>query len=768
MDKELLGPILAGDEISSELRRRRSTDIFKTVRATDKKRLAEKVRLETEEGWRISKKNKKSTRMAKKKSGDEQLEDEIWCMFARMGFMEMSHGRQFTISVGDGQRPRQIDVFAKDDETAIFVECTHRRTLGKRDMTPLIEKIQAIRENVFNSIQTQYGREQKLKVWPVIATRNIDWSEADLNKCSNAKISVLTDGEIDYYNSLIQHLKKAARYQFLAHLFGGQKIEGLTMEVLATRGKMGGEYFYTFMIRPDELLKIAYVGHKASRNTENLKTYQRMLQPSRLKKIAKYINGGGRFPTNIVLNLKTKKKNPLIFKSIEKAGDEELGTLYLPKNYASAWIIDGQHRLYGYAYAREGDGFKADKTTLPVLAFVNLPSKDEMNLFIDINSKQVKVSTSLLVELYADLHWSSDDPDEAYEALLSRIITRLNSDRTSPLLDRVVVSGKKKTPSRCLTQTSIRDGLEKAKLVGTMTRDRFIPGPLSIGRQDPNQDNLKKSVSVLSSCLNMFADQLNDHWKTGDGQGGYLCTNIGVRAIFHVLKDLADHIHKEDGVNLCYLSTDETISALSPYLKILVDFFKDASPQEVQDFRRIGSSLVAVRQQSFGMEAQIHEKRPEFCPSELREYLDSRDEVGTSKASIKVKEIHSKLSNYIIENLKEQYGTERKAWWTKGIPEKIRLDCTSKWEKEYRKGEEEEQLLLSNYREICILNWDLFKDVVSFDAKDKENKKENTKWIHELNEIRRVTAHPERGVLNKNQVERVNEIYDKLKQHLPD
>ena len=78
----------------------------------------------------------------------------------------------------------------------------------------------------------------------------------------------------------------------------------------------------------------------------------------------------------------------------------------------------------------------------------------------------------------------------------------------------------------------------------------------------------------------------------------------------------------------------------------------------------IGSSLTAVRRQSFGMEAHIHEKRSEFCPPGLKDYLDSRDEAGTSEAAKKVMEIHSKLSIHVINTLKQHYGTENKAWWT--------------------------------------------------------------------------------------------------------
>ena len=520
MTDQYLGPLVTDEEITSEFRRRKRKDVYKTVSGSSKKLIAEKVKLEEADGWRMDKKNAKSTRMAKPKPADEQLEDEVWSILAQMGFKEMSKGRQFTIAVEDGLPRRQIDVFAKDDETVIIVECTQRETLGKKSIALLIEKIRAIRENLRISVLKTYGQQTELKVKYVIATRNISWSAVDLAKCEKAQIAVITDGELDYYVALVQHLKQAARYQFLGHMFGGQKIEGLAKKVVATRGKMGGETFYTFLIRPDELLKISYVGHKASRDIENLRTYQRMLQSRRLKKIAEYINGGGKFPTNIVLNLKTGKKTELRFDSKEKYGEEDLGVLYLPPNYASAWIIDGQHRLYGYAYAREAEGFNQDSTVLPVLAYENLPADKEMNLFIDINSKQVKVSTGLLVELYADLHWLSSDPEEAFQALLSRIASRLNGVRTSPLHDRMVVTGKKKTQYRCLTQTSIRDGLNVAKLLGTFSKRAIVPGPLSTGRADNYDANLKKGLSVLSECLWMFARQLTNHWELGNGPRG--------------------------------------------------------------------------------------------------------------------------------------------------------------------------------------------------------------------------------------------------------
>ena len=766
MTDQNLGPLVTGDEIASELRRRKKKDIFKTVTGSTKKLIAKKVRLEEADGWRVFRKNAKSTRMAKPKPPDEQLEDEVWSILAQMGFKEMSKGRQFVVAVGEGLPPRQIDVFAKDDETVVFVECTQQDTAGRKRMLPLIDKISALREKLLKSIWKAYGHQ--IKVNHVIATRNITWSSVDIDRCKKAQITVLSDSELDYYLALSLHLKHAARYQLLAHLFSGQKIYGLEKSVVATRGEMGGETFFMFLIKPDELLKIAYVGHKSSRDIEDIETYQRMLTPTRLKKIAQYINSGGKFPTNIVVNLKTKKRTGLRFEEKQKVGDEVLGVLYLPPIYASAWIIDGQHRLYGYAYASDSEGFNEDTTVLPVLAFENLPADDERRLFIDINSKQVKVSTGLLVELYSSLHWRSSDPEEAYQALLSRIASRLNSEKTSPLYDRLVVTGKKKTRYRCLTQTSIRDGLKVAKLLGTFSKRVIVPGPLSTGRVDKYDDNLRKGLSVLTGVFRMFSTQLKDHWKTGDGPDGYLCTNNGIRALFHIIKDVTDHIQKKHGTDLYLSNADETFAEIKPYLQTLIDFFKTATPHEVKAFRRIGSSLTAVRQQSWEIEAHIQNVFPDFRPVGLQKYLDSRDVTGTEEAARKVIQIHGRLFDYVIETLKKHHGTDNKVWWTIGIPLKIRQDCSSRWEARNREGDEESQLFLINYVDICIRNWHLVKDVISLGARDKENKRANTRWIKQLNDIRSITTHPERGAPSTDQVAFVNKYYEKIEKYFPE
>ena len=121
MTKPLIGPLISGDDIKPELTKRRNPNIFKAVTAAKPALLKKKAKLEEEDGWFVARKNKKSYRMGKRKPSAELLEDEVWCVLAQMGLKEMSQGRNFRIPAGVNTPSRQIDVFAKDDETVVLV-----------------------------------------------------------------------------------------------------------------------------------------------------------------------------------------------------------------------------------------------------------------------------------------------------------------------------------------------------------------------------------------------------------------------------------------------------------------------------------------------------------------------------------------------------------------------------------------------------------------------------------------------------------------------
>ena len=294
----------------------------------------------------------------------------------------------------------------------------------------------------------------------------------------------------------------------------------------------------------------------------------------------------------------------------------------------------------------------------------------------------------------------------------------------------------------------------------------MCPGHFPQQKRTHTTPILRNACLSLQSVYGCSKRNCNSHWKLGDAPAGYLCTNIGIRALFHVVKDIADHIRQKDSSDLYLLDADETFAEIKPYIKALVDYFKNATAQEIQSFRRVGSSLKAVRDQAYGMDAQIQKTFPNFKPAGLQEYLDSRDVAGTEIAAAKVLKIQKKLFDHVVGTLKNNYGTQDKAWWVKGIPADIRIECSKLWEAKDRQGDEENELYLINYISISMANWELFKNSVSLGTKNLDDKKKATNWIKDLNEIRNKVAHPERGVLTTKEVEFVNEVFERVETYL--
>jgi DNA sulfur modification protein DndB len=155
-----------------------------------------------------------------------------------------------------------------------------------------------------------------------------------------------------------------------------------------------GVSFYSFSIDPEFLLRIGYVLRRTDNDLESSEAYQRLVSKKRLQEIGDYINNGGYFPNAVIVNIETKGKRNLQFdpaNQMDHDSETNLGILHLPKSYRSVFVIDGQHRLYGYSISKT-----KSHHTIPVVAFQNLPGDEQSKIFVDINHKQKSVPTSLL------------------------------------------------------------------------------------------------------------------------------------------------------------------------------------------------------------------------------------------------------------------------------------------------------------------------------------------------------------------------------------
>ncbi len=761
-----LGDLVSANELRVAYGLRSKNVDEKTVIAASAKALQMKREAEEHDGWQLAKENKRSLRMQRAKPQDRQLEDDVWSLFYRMGFKEINADRNLMLTGKDGTSKRQLDIVAKDDETVFIVECTHSRDGGPKSIKTLLDKIEAVREDVIAAVKAKYGRDCRLKVKLAIATRNVDVRTADRDRAATAGVPIITEIDLEYFQRLTAILKAAARYQFLGRYLRDEKVEGLRTSLPATRGRVGDTTFYSFLISPHDLLRISYISHMRGSN-EDLGTYQRMVKPARLKSIGAFIDQGGTFPTNIVVNI---KRDGLRFDLKDKFGDTATGMLELPGQYGCAWVVDGQHRLYGYAYA--GRDAEEDRSVVSVLAYENLPASAEIKMFVDINTQQVKVQSNLVKELISNLDIDDDDPRKRLEAICARAVLNMGTDKASPLKDRIFLTGSEKNNWKCLTLTSLVDGLKGNNLIGKVQRPSgrggvavLQPGPL--GHLSANAvDTMRKSQRTLQLFFGLFAKGAPAHWALGDAKGGYLCTNLGLRALLVLFRKLINFAER-DGTRVVSMSPEELVELVQPYAQTVADFFDRASANEVAHFRARGSSLGSVDQNALQMMAIVASERPDFDLPEIKAYLNSQDAAGTEQARDMILEIHKILYDDVVSTLKAHFGEIRDAWWITGVPKQVRIDCDVRYNNEGNTSLDRWQSLnLIDYSQIVVYdgNWELFKDRYNFYGKGAKAKL--IRWIVKISRLRNITTHVEKGPLSRDEVEYVRDVYALVKRHL--
>ena len=420
-------------------------------------------------GWLLAKSGKATSRLTKAKARSALFEHRVWTLLYRMGLPYLSGegGGQLLLQEGTASKVKnQLDVVAIDDELAMAIECKTSEKFARRpQFQEELAKLSSFRERFIRAVNTSDAWKSAGKRAAVMAffLENINLSDNDRERARDANVLVFDEGDLEYYEKLVAHLGPAARFQFYADAVPGKVISGLTIRVPAVKTKMGGHNCYTFPISPEYLLKIAYVSHRARGKASDIHAYQRMIAKSRLNKIRDYISEQGIFPTNIVLNI---EKKFITFEKVKQENSEEeqsasgtLGWLQIRPAYKSAWIIDGQHRLFAYSGHP-----RAAKSHLSVLAFEGLSPSVQAGLFVDINAKQKSVKQSLLQELDAELHWESDRIADRVRAIVSKVVQVLDADKGSPLHGRVLSADVQKDAFRCISFTSLYRAIAKPRL----------------------------------------------------------------------------------------------------------------------------------------------------------------------------------------------------------------------------------------------------------------------------------------------------------------
>ncbi len=284
-----------------------------------------------------------------------------------------------------------------------------------------------------------------------------------------------------------------------------------------TKVQQGGQEFYAFVIDSKTLREIAYVSRREITNPQG---YQRYLSSKRLMEVGEYIKKPrATFPNSIILNLDPKKAR------FEPA-DGNRGTMIIPREPGVAWIIDGQHRLYGFERS-EGKEFD-----LLVAAYLGLAAADQATIFKVINSTQMGVSPSLIYDLI-DLTKDAEYLDErAHE-----IVKSLNEDDDSPWKGQIKMLGVGKgIISQAAFISELRRLLQHA-----------IMKDYPVGEQ----------IKILKDYFLVLRDLFPNAWAS---RKYVLCKTLGVAAVLLIMPKVLIH---------CRIRNSFTMSTMRDLLKDL-------------------------------------------------------------------------------------------------------------------------------------------------------------------------------------------------------
>lgn len=706
------------------------------------------------DGWEEYRtyKGNKFVGVRKDKRFDEVFEDRVWCLFARLGFTFMNQDRYFKMSYDykDPNITQQIDVFAADDETVIIVECKASETIKDGVFKKQLEAYHGQMDGLRREAQKRFPKAKVKFIW---ATQNYIISPADQAKMREWDIVHFSDAVINYYYELVKHLGTCARYQLLGNLFANQEIRNMDDRIPAIQGEMGGHRYYSFSIEPERLLKIGYVLHRNEANKNMMPTYQRLIKKKRLIDVQKFINNGGYFPNSLIISIDSGGKGLQFDVSGTKVegAHSRLGVLHLPKKYRSAYIIDGQHRLYGYS-----DSDYATTDSIPVVAFVDLDRQEQIKLFMDINENQKAVPKTLRVTLNADMLWDSTDYNERRQALRSKVAQMLGEEETSPLLGRVVIGEDEKSLVKCITVEAIQTALKKCNFMSQFGKKNVITkdGSFDVGTNQATCDLL---YPFLESCLRYVKDGAAEEWERGDSNDGMLTMNRGIQAVIRVINDIVNHLIDRKEINPKTDKTEFLVKQVSFYLDPLNDYLSNLTAQERKDLRGyFGGGADTRFWRAF--QREIAKVRTDFQPEGLQKYWEDEAKTFNADSMTYLREIEVWTKKTIGAALAGKYGEN---WEIKGLPKQIYKRA---------KGEADEKnyesiasgdgsntvsvwdcVTLRECKEIVTIggHWtELFEDILTRpeEVKLSGGKAAKTEWIEKVEAIQNKLTKPSYSV----------------------
>lgn len=684
-------------------------------------------------GYSVVRSSVRKTTMTRKKDHGVQFEDDVWCMFYKLGFRILNGDEQLVVQWGPNKEDtQQLDVVAVGDDAIFVVECKAAQTSVGHSFKTELNKLEQYMSGVAEALQQIYGTDKRVKF--LFASRNYRINEEDLARMSNAGIFHLNDNSYNYINNLIKSYKESVIYQFYGLMFKDELINDEVIKIPVLKGKMGERDYYIFSIEPSTLLKIGFVLHRTRVNDSMAPTYQRLLVPSRLKGITKFIDGGGFFPNSIIINFGAANDDLRVkFTPIkaEKDSQSEFGFLRIPNAYGIAYIIDGQHRVYGYAQSQH-----KEDSTIPVVAFESMESEEQLKIFMEINENQKAVSPSLRLDLEEDLYWKSTRLDSRMKALRSSCIKALASNSNYVLYNKISVG---EDPS-LLAFKPFDTALSRSGLIPKATSSQWT-GDTDVCIYNTNETDIDKAMKDSRSRITKFIDgsyAIADSVMTEEVKQDYLFSNRATFAFIALLGSLHTYLIKIDAINP-QSSIPDRIAAITPYIQHLANSLNNLPDED----NRIIKGVLGQGADTFWLRSYqniINKQFPEYAPEELVEWKETQDQTLQKEGADRKSDIRKQLRTLLFDRLEIVYGAK----WLNNVAV-LKNSVEGRIIKEYGDNDDfdlseydwRDYLEISEYRDVIDKNFSYqeFEEVFAINiGLAFKSKKDKLNWMTLISE----------------------------------
>ena len=275
------------------------------------------------------------------------------------------------------------------------------------------------------------------------------------------------------------------------------------IRIPATVLRQKDKELYLFKMSSALLKKITFVTPRSEENPDEL---QRVYSEQRAKEIGGWIKEeNSLLPNAIVVDFKEDV-------DIDSTADPNIVTITIPdpsdtETPKIAYILDGQHRVKGFEFS---DGTEFD---LAVIAVHNVSDNIRGKIFIDINSKQVKVDERLLLDLMSGTKSLAQDDDRVYQ-----VIKGLDSNTDSPLHEKIQFLPEQK--NKWVKNTNLFKNLKPHISTGGVLYKKTTA----------------QQIEILSSYFSAFKTVFSEQWE--DSKNYVLTRNQGIELMCGIFREV--------------------------------------------------------------------------------------------------------------------------------------------------------------------------------------------------------------------------------------